>query len=220
MLFKIRSLINNRDILPNVIETYPNDVLGVENEDEFFYFLKEQKYNFICYHATRLTDYEIDSIRSKGLALGSKEMLFEKILNLPSCCDSFKQELIEHVKTQSLRAENTICASYGFLDWEKDPACNKEFVKYWGGESIYTGFCDKLENTHFKKIHETLISVSHPCIVLLRVNAYDFERSQKYFYEKIKNYDLKTVSGSVYIEDRIPEVVDVIKLDFEGFDYY
>jgi hypothetical protein len=69
-------------------------------------------------------------------------------------------------------------------------------------------------------MHATLISVSDPCIALLRVNAYDFDRGQAHFYEKIKKYDLKNVSGSVYIEDRIPEVVDVIKLDFEGFDYY
>ena len=138
MFFKIRKLIGDKDILPNVIETYPKEALIAENEEAFFDCLIEKQYNVVCYHCTRLTDEEIGVIRNEGLSLCNREMLVQKVLNLPNSCDWLKQELIDHVKKCHLRAQNTICASCGFLDWENDPACNKEFVKYWGGETIYT----------------------------------------------------------------------------------
>ena len=220
MKFKLQSLLTSKDIIPNVYDTYPVNSMTATNEDEFYSFLKETDCNIVCYHATRLTAREISAIKEYGLSLGGKDLLRKKIVDLPSCCDWFKDELINYVNANRERARNTISASYGFLDWEKDLACNKEFVKYWGGESIYTYFCDNLENEYFKKIHDTLTSISFPCIVLLRVNVYDFCKACTTLYEKTKTDDMSKLSGSVYIEDQIPQIIDVLRLDFEGFEYY
>ena len=97
MKYKIKELLKSNDIIPNIASTYPIDALNVNSEKEFIACIKKHNCNFLCYHITRLTEYEINDIRNNGLSWGSKTLCLNKIANLPSCCDWFKDELIKHI---------------------------------------------------------------------------------------------------------------------------
>ena len=224
MRFKIKSLLTSKDIIPNLSSTYPEVALLATNEDAFYSSMINNDYNIICYHITRLTCQEIDSIKKYGMTLGGKELLIQKIIGLPSCCDWFRRELIEYINgLAETQSDNAICASYGLLDLDNDPACDNIFKQNWGGESIYN-YYDKgngFQDNYMRTIHETLQKISYPCLVLLRIDIDTFINSQfGCLYEKFKAKKTETISGSLYIQNVLPEVVDIIDLSvYDGLSF-
>lgn len=225
MKYRIKNLLSEKDIIPNIMETYPQKVLLATTEDFFYDCLYEDDYNVLCYHITRLTLQEIDNIRQYGLSFGGKELLYRKVNNLPPCCEWFKTELLEHIDSlYDTQADNLLCASYGYLDLDEDPACDNIFHSNWGGESIYRYYDhgDGFQNEHLKEIHETLQAISYPCIIVIRMSISTFCNADGYIlFERLKQARDKTkISGSLYIEQTLPEVVDIIDLNiFDGIDF-
>lgn len=223
MKFRIRNLLKEKDIVPNIIDTLPPKVLNTQSEQEFYEYLIENDYSILCYHITRLTKQEIQHIKKDGLSFGSKTLLRNKIRNLPSCCDWFKEELLNYIDNlTSIQAEHLLCASYGKLDLVKDIAEDNIFHSNWGGETIYRYYDqgDGFQDKRFKKIHDTLQNISIPCIIIVRVNADSFERSNTRLYDILKCKKQEYICGSVYIEDTLPEVVDIIDLNtYSGIDF-
>lgn len=74
MRYKIRELLKSNDIIPNIVSTYPTDALNVNSENDFFSCLKKHNSHFLCYHITRLTEYEINEIKNNGLSWGCKTL--------------------------------------------------------------------------------------------------------------------------------------------------
>lgn len=223
MKYKIRESLKSNDIIPNIVSTYPIEALNVNSENKFFACLKEHNCNFLCYHITRLTEYEINDIRNNSLSWGSKTLLRNKIANLPSCCDWFKDELIKHITNlRETQAENMICLSYGYLDLEEDPAYDNIFHTNWGGETIYN-YYDKgncFQDEHSRKIYKTLQKISFPCLIIVRVTAHSFLSMPQFLFEKIQNKNIEQISGSIEICDELPEIVDIINLNiYNGIDF-
>lgn len=225
MKLRIRNLLIEKDIIPNIIETYPNNALLAPTEESFYGCLYGNNCNILCYHISRLTHEEIINIKKFGLVFGSKDLLYNKVKNLPSCCDWFKAELIEHIKKlRETQADNAICASYGYLDLEKDPGCDNIFHINWGGETIYNYYDkgNRFRDERLQKIHETLQQISYPCIIILRVDIPTFCNSELHslFARLKKTKDSKKIFGSLYIENTVPEVVDIIDLNiYDGIDF-
>ncbi len=225
MKFRIKNLLNDKDIVPNIIDTYPAKALLAQTEDEFYDYLFENEYNVLCYHITRITLQEKNNIKNCGLSFGSKELLLSKVKNLPLCCDWFKAELINHIENlYETQADNLICASYGYLDLVKDSACDNIFHTNWGGESIYNYFDhgNNFDDEHLRKIHETLQKISYPCLIVLRVSISTFYNSDYYrlFDKLMQSCDKEKISGSLYIKNILPEVVEIVDLNtYNGIDF-
>lgn len=223
MKFKIKRLLRTNDIIPNIVSTYPKDALKAKSEECFYSCLKENNCNIICYHISRLTEYEIQHILNNGLTMGTKQLFRTKINNLPNCCNWFKNELLYHIDNlRYTQAENAICASYGFLDLEEDLACDNIFHTNWGGETIYNHYDhgDRFYDEHCKKIHSTLQKISYPCLIIVRVTAKSFCSCLNSLYEKIKSEDINKISGAIEITDVLPEIVEIIDLDkYSGIDF-
>jgi len=223
MKYIIRELLKSNDIIPNIASTYPIDALNVNSEKEFVECIKNHNCNFLCYHITRLTEYEINDIRNNGLSWGSKTLCLNKIANLPSCCDWFKDELIKHITNlRDTQADDMICLSYGYLDLDEDPAYDNIFHTNWGGETIYNYYDkgDGFQNEHSRKIHNTLQKISFPCLIIVRVTAHSFFSLPKLLFEKIQNENKEQISGSIEISNELPEIVDIIDLNkYDGIDF-
>ena len=223
MKYQIRKLLKDNDIIPNIVDTYPINALAAKSEKDFYTHLQENNCSVLCYHISRLTKYEIHDIQNNGLSWGIKQLFRNKIKNLPSCCDWFKDELIRHIENlPCTQAENAICASYGYLDLVEDSACDNIFHKDWGGETIYNHYDwdDGFQNEHFRKIHNTLQGISYPCIIVLRVSIQSFLSCPNFWYEKIKSENIEKLSGALEIEDELPEVVDIIDLNkYDSIDF-
>lgn len=225
MKYKIKSLITTNDIVPNMLETYPPKALLAQTKNEFYNCLVDNKCNILCYHITRLTSQEKKNVRERGLSFGGKKLLINKVENLPHCCDWFKMELLYHIqKLYKTKADNLICASYGYLDLDNDPACDNIFHSNWGGESIYDYYDngDSFKNKHLRKIHETLLKISFPCILVLRVDIATFYEAELYsLFDRVKEHRKKEeISGSLYIENVLPELVEIIDLNtYDGIDF-
>ena len=223
MKYKIKELLKSNDIMPNIASTYPIDALNVNSEKEFIACIKKHNCNFLCYHITRLTEYEINDIRNNGLSWGSKTLCLNKIANLPSCCDWFKDELIKHITNlRDTQADDMICLSYGYLDLDEDPAYDNIFHTNWGGETIYNYYDkgDGFQNEHLNKIHHTLQKISFPCIIIVRVTTNSFFSLPQFLFEKIQNENIEQISGSIEICNELPEIVDIIDLNkYDDIDY-
>lgn len=223
MKYKIKKLLKDNDIIPNIATTYPTNALTAKSEKDFYTHLQENNCSVLCYHISRLTKYEIHDIQNNGLSLGTKQLFRNKIKNLPSCCNWLKDELLRHIENLPYtQAENEICVSYGFLDLDEDFACDNIFHTNWGGETIYAYYNhpDKFQNEHFIKIQNTLQKVSYPCILVVRVSAPSFCSCQNLLYAKIKSENIAKISDALDIKYAVPEVVDIIDLNkYDGIDF-
>lgn len=214
--YNLSSVLCDKDIIPNMIATYPKEAFNSYTADSFYEVLEKKHCNIICYHITRLTQGEITDIKEKGLSLGGKNLLYQKVNNLPSCCDWVKDELIKHINTlRETQATGALCAVYGYLDLKNDTTVLNIFSQNWGGESIYNYYDegDNFQNQHFKAIHETLQRVSIPCLLILRIDIQKFREGQfGCLYEKLQYQNTKAISGSLYITKEPPQVLDIVDL--------
>ncbi len=216
-LYNLSNVLCDKDIVPNIIETYPKEALNSYTAEASYEILEKKNYNIICYHITRLTQSEITDIKDKGLRLGEKSLLYQKVENLPSCCDWFKSELIKHIDgLREPQANGALCATYGCLDLKTDPTLLNIFSQNWGGESIYNYYDegDNFQNQHLKAIYETLQHISIPCLLILRINIQKFNEGQfRCLYEKLQYQNTQEISGSVYITKEPPKVLDIVDLN-------
>lgn len=116
-----------------------------------------------------------------------------------------------------------LCTSYGYLDLDEDSACDNIFHSNWGGESIYNYYDhgDNFQDEHLKNIHETLQEISYPCIIVVRMHISTFCSARNTLFERLEqSHDKTKIAGSAYIEQTLPEVVDIIDLNmYDGIDF-
>ncbi len=214
----------NTIIEPNKINTYPLELKTfIESKctpDELNLFLIEKNYDIMCWHCTRLTDYEINQIFSDGLQFPTKDFFIEKIKNLPdSVRNSTKNFLIKYIENRKeLQAENTICASYGKLDLKDDVKCDKIFTMNWGGETIYCAYDegDSFKNSELKMIKDELDFVSYPCVIWFTITYRDLFYKSKQGYKKLHEFMIsknkKNICNSIYIDPCDMKIVNIEKL--------
>lgn len=229
MKYSLRKIVKEKDIVFNIEETYPTFLLEMKlnkvyNEDLFYTYLYQNDFSFIAYHCTRLTDFEISEIKSKGMARGGKELLRSKITCLPKSCVDIREELLNHVNgLRETQADSSIYVSFGNLDLVADKACDKIFTNYWGGESIYN-FYDNIDGFTSKRlqyIKNKLQTISTPYIILLRCpKDAQAALSNTYYYENFMTKNISELFGSMCIKNCVPEVIDIIDLTkYSGLDF-
>lgn len=120
------------------------------------------------------------------------------------------------------QADSSIYVSFGDLDLVADKACDKIFTQYWGGESIYNFYdnTDSFTSQRLQYIKGKLQLISKPCIILLRCPK-DAQAALSYtYYENFMTKNISELSGSMCIENCIPEVIDIIDLTkYSGLDF-
>ena len=229
MKYKIREHIKEFDLVVNIKDTYPKLLLDmkknkVDCEHVFYTYLQTNNVHLIAYHCTRLTDYEINEIKTNGLNYGGKDLLYKKIENLPESCNDIKDDLLRHVKGLShTQADQSIYVSFGNLDLDNKIASYETFTEHWGGESIYNFYDNpnSSHNQHLQYIKNKLHDISTPCIIILRcpTNVYD-ALSRCGFYNNFMTKSIKTLFDSLNLKTCVPEVIDIVKLtEYSGLDY-
>jgi len=229
MKYKIKEHIKELDLVANIKDTYPKLLLDmkknkVDCEHVFYTYLQTNNVHLIAYHCTRLTDYEINEIKTNGLNYGGKDLLYKKIENLPESCNDIKDDLLKHVKgLRHTQADQSIYVSFGNLDLDNKIASYEPFTEHWGGESIYNFYDNpnSSHNQHLQYIKNKLHDISTPCIIILRCppNVYD-ALSQCGFYNNFMTKSIKTLFDSLNLKTFVPEVIDVVKLtEYSGLDY-
>ena len=229
MKYKIKEHIKELDLVVNIKDTYPKCLLDMKknkayHEHVFYTYLQTNNVHLIAYHCTRLTDYEINEIKTNGLNYGGKDLLYKKIENLPESCNDIKDDLLRHVKGLShTQADQSIYVSFGNLDLDNKIASYETFTEHWGGESIYNIYDNpnSSHNQHLQYIKNKLHDISTPCIIILRcpTNVYD-ALSRCGFYNNFMTKSIKTLFDSLNLKTCVPEVIDIVKLtEYSGLDY-
>jgi len=175
MKYKIKEHIKELDLVANIKDTYPKLLLDmkknkVDCEHVFYTYLQTNNVHLIAYHCTRLTDYEINEIKTNGLNYGGKDLLYKKIENLPESCNDIKDDLLKHVKgLRHTQADQSIYVSFGNLDLDNKIASYEPFTEHWGGESIYNFYDNpnSSHNQHLQYIKNKLHDISTPCTCML-----------------------------------------------------
>lgn len=222
---KIRDFVSSTDIVLNDYRTYPTFVrkmkyANILDEYELNNYLVNKNFSIVGLHTTRLTESEIELIKTTGLNCGDKYLLINKVKNLPnSIDDSIKEELLNFLRTKTPKADNCICCGYGYLDLDKDPKTTRIFAQHWGGETIYDYYTDdtRKNKQRLKYIEKKLNDISYPCVVLLRIPYSLFSDSILYhsLYSFLSKSCYKNITGSINVYTKHLEVINVIKLDSE-----
>ncbi len=230
MKYKIKEHIKELDLVVNIKDTYPKCLLDMKknkayHEHVFYTYLQTNNVHLIAYHCTRLTDFEINEIKTNGLNYGGKDLLYKKIENLPESCNDIKDDLLKHVKgLRHTQADQSIYVSFGNLDLDNKIASYETFTENWGGESIYNFYDNphsRHDQSHLRYIKNKLHDVSTPCIIILRCppNVYD-ALSRCGFYNNFMTKSIKTLFDSLNLKTFVPEVIDIVKLtEYSGLDY-
>lgn len=183
LIEKNRELIINYLAEGHAIINEQEELKKSGHEDEIDYF-KQNKYNIefteftksfnalilstnqqiLCYHATRLMDYEVELIKQNGLRKCTQELRKEKIDNLLSnniidnqTYESLNKENILNVKGEARLNLTYVLWGYNILDISDDGQY-ANFLNYYGGEVVYKLCPDHIE----KKLQQ----LSKPYVVL------------------------------------------------------
>ena len=216
MLYQIKSFITDLDIIPNHIDSYPIKLKSTKSEDDFWEYLYQNNFNFICYHLTRLTKKEATKIKKFGIKPGLKDNLINKVYNLPRRCNFFKKEIIEHVKNlRQSEINDNIYAFFGRLDL-KNSRTAKQFCQNWGGEAIYNFYNhnDTCQSGFLKKVHNTLKKVSRPYLIVLKVNDSCFETNcdAEKIFEAYKKGVVAEINGTLITNSaKVVKIIDLSK---------
>lgn len=173
----------------------------------------------LCYHSTRLMDYEVELIKQNGLRKCTQELRKEKIDNLLSnniidnqTYQSLNKENILNVKGEARLNLTYVLWGYNILDISYDGQY-ANFLNYYGGEMI-----DELCSNDIKN---KLQKISKPYVVLCNKelnilldksnNSLDlsFYLIRVYFYDDSK---YKFFSFALRDMDSLP-VFDIIQHD-------
>ncbi len=229
MIIDIRNLLNGKltatDILINDISTYPKDLQKIIQRKEFCgedflnYFYKYTNYSVIGVHFTRLFDYEIKDIISNGLHSDTTSDYERKIKRMPVEFDCYKNELIEYVSyPYNKRSDGNIYFDVGKIEIADK---NNIFLKNWGGETLYC-FYDTFERTEQGlQLASILRKFTIPCLVIVKVNAYQFFDKFLDIYgliENIKNNTLTDYSNEFNILADEVSVISVIPVKYKNKD--
>ena len=221
MYIDVRKLLNNsltdNDIIINELSTYPKKLIEQMRYEDFCdddfknYFYDNTNYNVIGVHFTRLFKHEIDDIKVNGLHSDESADYAKKIQRLPAELDEEKPKILDFVISNK-RSHGKIHFDIGKIElWQG----NTIFLKNWGGETLYC-YYDSLD--YSKKdliLASKLRKLTIPCIVIVKVNAYQFFahfRDNEGLIDHIHETKLREYGNEFCIEQNEVEVIDVIPI--------
>lgn len=183
--------------------------------NEFHNIVKNTHFTLICYHATRLTKYEVNDIRENGLRCFDKETITKKIdLLYNNKYISLKEKnflIKKNLLNQEQDRANKIFYVTGYYDISYN-SHNKSFIfdclNNYGGEIIY----NLTENA---KLLEKLKSHSNPYIVILQINS---KKIDTYQLANLifKNFNSKTLNFISCCENsctNISSILDIVSVN-------
>ena len=164
---------------------------------KFLNLLDDREINL--YHASRLTPFEIQDIKSNGIVPASLEFLTKKLSQVHEQGLINQVEFRELLETgkKSLDSEeyrsDQICLLIGSEALNLSDYKLNNFWNLWGGEIININ----LENLSLK---QKLREIGCPVTIKLRVsNFLEIEISEKVFVAALKTYQRKPESISVHL---------------------
>ena len=209
----------------NDIRTYPKELIeeiSIKDfdEDDFPNYFYENSYNVVGVHFTRLMEWEIRDIEQRGLHSDNFADYSKKIDQLPTEFDEFKFQLKQFVKSNK-RSHNMIYFDIGRVNLYHG---NTVFLRNWGGESLYCFYDNQFRDKTAEKVAlgQSLRKISIPCIVIVRVNAYDFFINYydiQGLTESIKTGQVKNYSNEARINRENVSVVGVVPIKEVGNIY-
>lgn len=184
--------------------------------DEFADMILSSNMDFLCFHATRLTNNEIESIKKNGLRTFDCDSVFEyKYKPLYENGYITKDELNELkrlnlLKNQFDRAKLIyLRVGYNDIKFAKDNKTgNYNLYNNYGGEITYSN----LENT---PLGNKLKDISYPCSIILKIkcNKNECHDMAGKILQCINTQEIRECAITVITnKDKIP-VLDVIKVD-------
>ena len=217
----LSSKLTPNDILINEFNTYPENLKKQMRckefcEDDFKnYFYEKTHYNVVGVHFTRLFDYEISNIKTYGLHSDDSTDYYSKIQRLPSEFDDYKRELIAFVEAPfHKRSHGKIYFDVGKIDIYFG---NSVFLKNWGGETLYCYYDSLKYKDKDLLLANRLRKQTIPCVVIVKVNAYQFFaefKNNEGLIESIQNNDLLNYKNEVSIDKDEVSVIDVIPVKY------
>lgn len=211
---------------PLAVNNYYSEIQCLQKKfSEIFY--KEEK-ELLCFHATRLMDYEVEDIKAEGLNCCSEESINNKINNL------FKRSIINDYEHNLLQSNNVINDAEQFrvrkhklyfIFGYQDIRCSTAnlsaldpFLLNYGGEAIYRYFDRETGNSPKKELLEKLNSLSKPYIVISKFKTQELEERfgdqlfDTIMMKYIENVPNK-ISNEFYTLKTNVSCLDVIEVD-------
>lgn len=183
-----------------------------------------ERYEFYCFHATRLMNYEADNIQQEGLENCSEEAIRLKIDNLLNhkLINKTEYELIIssnflNVERQKLLRENRLYFIFGNQDIryvEDNSSAIWTFLSNYGGEVIHLGLASIGNETLISKLNKN----SKPYLVICKMKMSILKEQFEYclFNTFIKSYFDKKVDkieNEFYVCGNCVDCVDIVELD-------
>lgn len=191
-------------------------------ESKFKEILLNTDCELICYHATRLVDYEVEDIKQNGLATSTEDLINKKIdlLKRNSLINDEERDILKKINLlnkpeQKKIRENKINFCYGKqkINLHKDNNSSLyNFYANYGGEIINFGLLK--EN---KDLQQKLNKLSKPYLIICSIKLCNIEDAVRswapelieYFYKKGCNEINKQFS----ITSNYSKVLDIIEID-------
>lgn len=175
----------------------------------------------LCYHATRLMDYEVELIKQNGLKKCSLELRKEKIDNLLeyNIINKYEYEILSNKENNPLvlrpkRLNNTdLIWGYNTFDINDYEDC-AYFLNDYGGEMIdQASFSNELK-VKLQKASKPYIII---CIDKISLFAVKSNKSENEYFENIikpyiNNDEIKFLNFQLKNIDSLP-IYDVVKYD-------
>lgn len=214
----INKYIDDNTIVFNCLETWcgefkdmPQKIINNKIEiQDFVYCLEKSNVDVLCYHATRLTNEEIDNIKENGMLLPNKDTLYRKINNNKYLIPEEKEILVNNLRLEN----NRVNMQFFFTEHKGKTIYDNndvsEPLNNYGGEII----C----NNKTREIIDKMDKYSYPCIIVAKVKCKDILPYN--FYQIIenifKNIDNNLSEIALGISTRVSaKVLDVIKISKE-----
>lgn len=131
-------------------------------------------YSLQGFHCTRLSEYEVNLVRTSGLKLLNRDFLCERIDRLVAD-STISAEVAEKLKFKNLAGDSKREGRLWFCFYEPHLAGEvgiNSFFRFWGGEALYKSH----ENDPFGNV---LTQIGTPCVIKARVPI-SFLASAKY----------------------------------------
>ena len=219
-VINIKKLIKNKmtaqDILINELDTYPQTLIKQMARKDFCaddflnYFYKHNIFNIIGVHYTRLFDYEIEDILANGLHSDESADYALKIQRMPKEFDNYKPALLKYTE-HNKRSDGNVYFDIGRIELSLN---NSSLLRNWGGETLYCYYDSLNCANNAATLADRLRHLTHPCLVLLKINAYHFfSRYMDYdagLIDYIHNGQIQEYADEFRIEPSEVEVIDVV----------
>lgn len=223
-LFREKEIEINKKKLDDVTAVNEYTPTKKKIEAAFSNLFFDEKYEFYCFHATRLMDYEVDNIQREGLENCTEEFIRLKIDNLLNhkFINKTEYELVIssnflNVKKQKPLRENRLYFIFGNQDIryvEDNQSVIWTFLSNYGGEVIHRGLESIGNETLISKLNKN----SKPYLVICKMKMSILKEQFDYrlfdtFIKPYINKEMDVIKNEFYIFDNCVDCVDVVELD-------